>query len=53
LFSRVRETYREKNGLIVLMHDAPGKETTADALPEIIQFLRKKGYRFELLPGSR
>ena len=53
LLSRVKETTGSKSGLIVLMHDAPGKETTVEALPSIIEYLRSKGYEFELLPGSR
>jgi len=53
LIARFKETYKNQCGLIVLMHDAPGKKTTPEALPEIIKFLKGKGYRFELLPGSR
>ncbi len=53
LFKRFKQTFKGQSGLIVLMHDAPGKDTTAEALPDIIQFLRSEGYRFELLPGSR
>lgn len=33
---------------IILMHDAKAKTTTADALPEIIEYLQGKG--FEILP---
>lgn len=29
------------------MHDAAGKTTTAQALPEIIEGLKKQGFRFE------
>ena len=39
---------------IVLMHDGYYKTTTAEALPEIIEGLRAKGYRFEALqPNSK
>ena len=39
---------------IVLMHDGSYKTTTAEALPEIIEGLRAKGYRFEALrPDSK
>jgi peptidoglycan-N-acetylglucosamine deacetylase len=38
-----------KNRVIILMHDAPGKTTTPDALPQIIQFLKKQGYEFGVL----
>lgn len=53
LLNRLKETVKDQRGLIVLMHDAPNKESTVEALPEIIQYLRAENYRFELLPGSR
>jgi peptidoglycan/xylan/chitin deacetylase (PgdA/CDA1 family) len=34
------------------MHDAPNRFTTAEALPDIIEFLIGKGYRFEKLNKS-
>jgi peptidoglycan/xylan/chitin deacetylase (PgdA/CDA1 family) len=53
LVERLKETVNGQNSLVVLMHDAPNKQTTIEALPEIIQYLRSENYRFELLPGSR
>ena len=44
---RLRETSEEKNSLIILMHDAQAKKTTADALPNIIAYLKEQGYKFE------
>lgn len=38
-----------KTNAIVLMHDARGKTTTVEALPEVIRELRKLGFRFEVL----
>lgn len=38
-----------KTTAIVLMHDARGKTTTIEALPEVIRGLRKLGFRFEVL----
>lgn len=35
--------------ICVLMHDGYGKQTTADALPAIIEGLQKQGYSFEVL----
>lgn len=52
LLERLKETVSGQSGLVVLMHDAPNKETTVEALPSIIEFLRSEGYRFDLLPGS-
>lgn len=49
LVSRFIETSAGKSTLYVLMHDAPGKETTAQALPEIIKYLKDNGYEFRVL----
>lgn len=43
---------RETSGrgdICVLMHDTGAKDTTVDALPEMICYLRAMGYRFEAL----
>lgn len=37
------------NKAVILMHDAPAKTTTVDALPEIIEGLTKKGFIFRSL----
>ncbi|PPQ46340.1 polysaccharide deacetylase [Paenibacillus peoriae] len=38
---------REK--AIILMHDTYGKEETAKALPQIIEYLKKQGYEFRVM----
>jgi len=53
LVKRFKDTIGSKSSVVVLMHDAPGKTTTVEALPEIIRYLKSKNYRFELLPFSR
>jgi peptidoglycan-N-acetylglucosamine deacetylase len=45
----IKKTSNGKNNLIILMHDAPGKETTVEALPSIIEYLVSQGYTFEVL----
>ncbi|MCI1945227.1 polysaccharide deacetylase family protein [Clostridium luticellarii] len=35
--------------LVVLMHDAPAKTTTVQALPAIIEYFKSQGYSFETL----
>ncbi|MCH3963042.1 MAG: polysaccharide deacetylase [Clostridium sp.] len=35
--------------LVVLMHDAPAKVTTVQALPAIIEYFKSQGYSFETL----
>ena len=49
LVSRLKETVRGQDELIVLMHDSASKSTTADALPEIIDYLKAQGYSFDKL----
>lgn len=49
LIERFKETSRGKKNLTILMHDAIGKETTAEALPKIIQYLKSQGYEFKTL----
>lgn len=34
---------------VILMHDATSKQLTVDALPQMIQLLRDKGYKFGIL----
>jgi peptidoglycan/xylan/chitin deacetylase (PgdA/CDA1 family) len=49
LLSRLYETADEAshNTLVILMHDAGDKQTTADALPEIIEHYQSLGYTFK------
>lgn len=35
--------------ITILMHDAAGKESTVDALPEIIAYFKERGYEFKTL----
>lgn len=44
---RLKQTVSEKNRVIILMHDAPAKKVTAEALPQIISYLRENGYNFK------
>ncbi|MBU5485799.1 polysaccharide deacetylase family protein [Clostridium sp. MSJ-11] len=49
LVARLKETALGQDKLYVLMHDAPAKETTVQALQEIIDYLRECGYEFGIL----
>lgn len=52
LINRLKSTVtarKEDKEIIILMHDTDAKSTTADALPEIIDFLIKEGYEFRTL----
>ncbi len=41
-----------KKRVIILMHDLGSKQTTAEALPEIIRILREKGFEFRSLNNN-
>ena len=45
--ARLQETTQNKNSVVILMHDAPIKKVTAEALPQIISYLREQGYEFK------
>ncbi|HYF75108.1 MAG TPA: polysaccharide deacetylase family protein [Candidatus Nitrosocosmicus sp.] len=49
LINRVKETTKDKDSAVVLMHDSNTKDTTAETLPEIIDYLISEGYAFETL----
>lgn len=49
IIQQVKDTYRNQKKLIVLMHDSSPKTSTAEGLPEIIEFLRAEGYTFKTL----
>ena len=46
LLSRLEETAAGYTSLVVLMHDTDDKQTTADALPAIIEHYQSLGYEF-------
>lgn len=43
---RLQETSAGKSSIVVLMHDAPNKKVTSEALPHVITYLREQGYEF-------
>ena len=47
LLNRLYETAKPYESLVVLMHDANDKQSTADALPEIIEHYQAEGYTFK------
>lgn len=40
----------KKQEIVILMHDSFNKETTLEALPLIIEYLKSKGYEFKTFP---
>lgn len=49
LVERVKKTTKGKEDVVILMHDAAAKKTTAEALPEVIEYLLAEGYTFKRL----
>jgi len=49
LINKLKETVGNKNHVVILMHDAATKKTTADSLPEVIEYLKSQGYEFKTL----
>lgn len=49
LIDGYKHTFKGQDKLVILMHDSEDKSTTADALPDIINDLKSKGYEFETL----
>jgi len=49
LTRNVLENTRDREQLIILMHDTKSKVTTLEALPYIITGLREQGYSFDIL----
>lgn len=53
LVKNVKKYCSKDNCNIILMHDSDAKETTAKALPEIIEWGLEEGYKFKAMtPGS-
>ena len=44
---RIEQTVAGKSSAVILMHDAEAKKVTAEALPQIISWLRENGYEFK------
>lgn len=44
---KIKETVANKSSAVILMHDAQAKKVTAEALPQIISYLKENGYEFK------
>jgi uncharacterized protein YbbC (DUF1343 family)/peptidoglycan/xylan/chitin deacetylase (PgdA/CDA1 family) len=47
--SNIKQQVKNQKEIVVLMHDSSTKAPTAQALPEVITFLKSKGYRFDVI----
>ena len=44
---QIADHLKNRNSVVVLMHDAPTKKITAEALPQIISYMKQQGYEFK------
>ena len=49
IMDNITKTVGEKNNVVILMHDASDKILTYEMLPELISYLREKGYKFQTI----
>ena len=49
LLNEVKKSVANQEKVVILMHDTYGKEETAKALPQIIEYLKSEGYEFKTL----
>lgn len=47
--ANIRSSTKGVDNVVILMHDAATKQTTVDALPQIIDYLKEQGYTFKTL----
>ena len=47
LMENIKNTVGDKNSVVILMHDAGDKVSTYETLPDVIKFLKEKGYKFQ------
>ena len=46
IMENLKNTCGNQNSVVILMHDAPNKDLTAKTLPDVISYLKEKGYTF-------
>ena len=47
ILKNLKETLNGWDNVVLLMHDAPDKKITYESLDEVIEYLKKEGYKFE------
>ncbi|MDF2505369.1 polysaccharide deacetylase family protein [Clostridium sp.] len=50
LMRRLSESIGKQHHVVILMHDASAKSSTADTLPQIIEYLKSHGFIFKAIP---
>lgn len=51
--AQIKQQVKNQKEIVVLMHDTATKSATAQSLPQVMQFLKEKGYRFEAISPER
>lgn len=52
MLNYVKKTSKGKNYVVILMHDAAGKEKTIEILPQIIDYYKSEGYEFKVIKNT-
>ena len=52
MLNYVKKTSKGKNHVVILMHDAAGKEKTIEILPQIIDYYKNEGYEFKVIKNT-
>lgn len=52
MLNYVKKTSKGKNHVVILMHDAAGKEKTVKILPQIIDYYKNEGYEFKVIKNT-
>ncbi|HHD2583120.1 TPA: polysaccharide deacetylase family protein [Clostridium perfringens] len=52
MLNYVKKTSKGKNHVVILMHDAAGKEKTVEILPQIIDYYKNEGYEFKVIKNT-
>ena len=52
MLNYVKKTSKVKNHVVILMHDAAGKEKTVEILPQIIDYYKNEGYEFKVIKNT-
>lgn len=49
LMNRLKSTVIGKNNVVILMHDSDSRQSSAEVLPDVIEYLRSEGYEFAVV----
>ncbi|HAT4078636.1 polysaccharide deacetylase family protein [Clostridium perfringens] len=52
MLNYAKKTSKGKNHVVILMHDAAGKEKTVEILPQIIDYYKNEGYEFKVIKNT-